>query len=108
MAYDHDLADRIREELAGEPDVSERAMFGGLAFLAAGNMAVAAGSKGTMMVRIHPDRADQLLQRPGAAPMIMRGRPLRGWLQIDPADDDAIAAWTAEGLTYARTLPAKR
>ena len=110
MAYDEGLADRIRELLAGEP-VTEKRMFGGLAFLLAGNMAVAASGQGGLLVRVDPALTDELLAEPGAQEMQMSGRgPMRGWLQVsgDALDDDeTLGAWVSRGVTYARSLPPK-
>jgi hypothetical protein len=110
VAYDEDLAERIRELLAVEPGLGERRMFGGLAFLLDGNMAVAAGSRGGLMVRIDPADADGLLARDGAQPMEMRGRPMRGWLLIDGdhvRTTRQLASWVGTGVAVARRLPAK-
>ncbi len=110
MPYDEDLADRIRSLLAGEPGITEKKMFGGLAFLAGGNMAVAASGKGGLMVRVDPQENDALLELPGAEPFVMRGRPMDGWLRV--AGDavttrDELEPWVKRGLKYARWLPAK-
>ena len=110
MAYDEDLADRIRELLAGEPGLTEQKMFGGLAFLVAGNMAVAASGQGGLMVRVDPDRGDALIASTPARPMEMRGRPMSGWLRVDAADvrlDRQLAEWVTMGVTYSRSLPPK-
>lgn len=110
MAYDEDLAERIRDLVAGEPGLTEMTMFGGLAFLIAGNMAVAASQEG-LLVRVDPVRSDALAERPGVAPMEMRGRPLRGWLLVEPASVDTAARlteWVGLGVAFARTLPPKR
>jgi TfoX/Sxy family transcriptional regulator of competence genes len=109
MAYDEELAGRIREELTGEPELTERKMFGGLGFMLAGNMAVAASGQGGMMVRVDPEDCDELLAE-GAEPMQMQGRAMRGWLRVAPEllpDQDAVARWAARGAAYAKTLPAK-
>jgi len=110
MAYDEDLADRIRELLAGEADLTEMKMFGGLAFLIGGNMAVAASGQGGLMVRVDPGTSDALLASPGARPMEMRGRQMDGWLRVD-ADavrtERQLTKWVRIGATYAGTLPAK-
>src|SRR3712207_1477627 len=82
MAYDEDLAHRIRELIAGEPGVTEQRMFGGLAFLVGGNMSVAASGQGGLMVRVDPEATDDLLSAPHARPFEMRGRPMRGWLRV--------------------------
>ena len=111
MAYDEQLAERIREALGTEPDVTERKMFGGLAFLIKGNMAVAASGQGGLLVRVDPAGSDRILARSKARPMEMRGRKMRGWLRVD-ADDvrtkRELARWIELGTTYARSLPAKR
>ena len=109
MAYDEDLADRLRLLLAGE-GLAEKRMFGGLAFLLHGNMAVAVSGSGGIMVRIDPDQLDALLHEPGAQTFEMQGRPMKGWLRVDAAaldDDAALRAWAERGLAYARTLPPK-
>jgi hypothetical protein len=111
MAYDEDLAERIRALVADEPGVAEQPMFGGLAFLVGGNMAVAASGQGGLMVRVEPGQTDALLAEPHAGPFEMRGREMRGWLRVD-ADGvrtaDGLSSWVARGLAYARSLPAKR
>ena len=111
MAYDDDLANRIRELLGGEADIEEQRMFGGLAFLAGGNMAVAASGQGGLMVRVEPEETDRLVEQPGVRPFEMRGRPLDGWVRVDAdavqAEAD-LAAWVQRGLAYARALPRKR
>lgn len=110
MAYDEDLADRIRELLGGEPDLTERKMFGGLAFLIHGNMAVAASGQGGVLVRVDPARSDSLMATTKARPMEMRGRPMQGWLRIGSDDvrtKRQLAKWVTLGATYARSLPGK-
>jgi TfoX-like protein len=102
VAYDEDLAARIRELL---PDAEEK-MFGGLAFLLGGNMAVAASGQGGMLVRVDPEDSDRLVETTPAELMEMRGRSMRGWLRVDPPDDE-IPAWVERGASYARSLPAK-
>jgi TfoX/Sxy family transcriptional regulator of competence genes len=110
MAYDEDLADRIRVQLSGVP-VTEKKMFGGLAFLVGGNMAVAASGQGGLLVRVDPDETDRLLGEPGTALMEMGGRgPMKGWLRVrDDAvgDDAALAAWVRRGVDFAGSLPTK-
>lgn len=111
MAYDEDLADRIRELVGGEADLTEQPMFGGLAFLVGGNMAVAASGQGGLLVRVDPAEADRLLATTPAQPMEMRGRPMRGWLRLDGGDVRTrrqLAPWVRRGTAYARALPAKR
>ena len=110
MAYDEALAARIREHAAGEP-VEEKKMFGGLAFLLGGHMAVAASGKGGLMVRVEPSETETLLEEPGAAPFEMGGRgEMSGWLRVGAdavTDEDDLARWVDRGLTYARSLPPK-
>ena len=110
MAYDEDLAGRIRELLAGER-VTEKRMFGGLAFLLGGHMSVAASGRGGLMVRIDPDQTEALLAEPGATEFDMGGRgPMKGWLLVASEalnDDAALATWVERGVGYARSLPAK-
>ena len=105
-----DLGARVRAVLASEPGISERRMFGGLAFLVDGNMAVADSGQDGLMVRIDPADATRLLERPGAQRMEMRGRPLRGWLLVDAGalgTARQLTGWVRIGLRYARSLPAK-
>ena len=111
VAYDEDLADRIRELLAGEPGLTEKKMFGGLAFLVGGNMAVAASGQGGVLVRVDPAQSDALVATTAARPMEMRGRQMQGWLRVDSDDvrgRSQLAKWVELGATYARSLPAKR
>jgi TfoX/Sxy family transcriptional regulator of competence genes len=110
MAYDEELTDRIRAEVAGEKNLTEMRMFGGLAFLVGGHMAVAASGQGGLMLRCDPDETEALLAEPGAEEFEMRGKTMRGWLRVDAAavsDDDALATWVARGTAYARSLPPK-
>ncbi len=110
MGYDQELADRIRELLAGAEGVAEHRMFGGLAFLINGNLAVAASGRGGLLVRVNPEASESLVDGERVTPMVMRGREMRGWLRIDPG---AVAAagqleqWVARGVSYARSLPGK-
>lgn len=109
MPHDEDLAHRIRELLAGVP-VTEMRMFGGLAFLVGGHMAVAAGGRGGLMVRIDPAERDELLGKPHAHPFEMRGRPLDGWLRVDAEGvrtKRSLEPWVRRGVAYARSLPPK-
>ena len=111
MAYDEDLADRIRELVGGEPGLTERKMFGGLAFLIGGNMAVAASGQGGVLVRVDPAESDALVATTNARLMEMRGRQLPGWLRVGPEDLGTrrqLARWVELGTTYARSLPAKQ
>jgi TfoX/Sxy family transcriptional regulator of competence genes len=110
VAYDVELADRIRELIAGESDVTEKKMFGGLAFLVGGNMAVAASGQGGVLVRVDPAQSDNLVATTNARLMEMRRRPMQGWLRVDSADvrtKRQLAKWVERGTTYARSLPAK-
>jgi TfoX/Sxy family transcriptional regulator of competence genes len=111
MAYDEELAARIRELVAGESNLTEQKMFGGLAFLIGGNMAVAASGQGGVLVRVDPAQSDTLVTTTNARVMEMRGRPMRGWLRVDPEDlrsKRQLAKWVELGTTYARSLPVKR
>ena len=110
MAYDEELAQRIRELVAAEPDVDEQKMFGGLAFLIGGNMAVAASGQGGLMVRVAPAQTDALLGKPHAGPFEMRGRAMAGWLRVDAdgvATKRQLEPWVGRGVAYARSLPPK-
>jgi TfoX/Sxy family transcriptional regulator of competence genes len=110
MAYDEELAARIREHVAGEP-FEEKKMFGGLAFLLGGHMAVAASGQGGLMVRVEPGETATLLEEPGAAPFEMGGRgAMDGWLRVSTEaveDDEVLSRWVERGLAYARSLPPK-
>jgi TfoX N-terminal domain len=111
VAYDEALAQRIRELLAEDEDLSEMKMFGGLAFLVGGNMAVAASGQGGIMVRVDPARSDSLVATTRARPLEMRGRPMQGWLRVETDDvrtKRQLAKWVQLGTTYARSLPKKR
>jgi TfoX/Sxy family transcriptional regulator of competence genes len=110
VAYDEDLAWRIRELLGEEPDITETKMFGGLAFLVGGNMAVAASREGGVLVRVDPAKSDKLLATTTAQPMVMRGREMMGWLRVGAeaiGTKRQLAKWVTMGTAYARTLPAK-
>jgi TfoX/Sxy family transcriptional regulator of competence genes len=111
VAYDEELADRIRELVGSEPGLTEQKMFGGLAFLIGGNMAVAASGQGGILVRVDPAQSDRLVATTNARLMEMRGRRMQGWLRVDPEDlrtKRQLAKWVERGTTYARSLPAKR
>ncbi|RZS41155.1 TfoX-like protein [Herbihabitans rhizosphaerae] len=111
MAYDEELADRIRELVASRSDVFEQRMFGGLAFLIAGNISVAASGRGGLMVRVDPTQTDDLVDGVRVTPMVMGGRERRGWLYVELdalASDAALADWIERGVSYAGSLPAKR
>ncbi len=111
MAYDEELPGGIRELVAREDGVTEQRMFGGLAFLVGGNMAVAASGQGGLLVRLDPAQSDELVRTTSARPMEMRGRSIAGWLRVESAEvanDDALATWVERGVAYARTLPPKK
>jgi TfoX/Sxy family transcriptional regulator of competence genes len=111
MAYDEELAARIRDLVAGEPGLTEKKMFGGLAFLIGGNMAVAASGQGGALVRVDPEQSDNLVATTNASFMEMRGRSMQGWLRVDSEDlrtKRQLAKWVELGTSYARSLPAKR
>lgn len=111
MAYDEELANRIRELIGSEPGLTEQKMFGGLAFLIGGNMAVAASGQGGILVRVDPDVSDDLVATTSAHVMEMRGRQMSGWLRVDAEDvaaDTELAAWVERAIGYARSLPPKR
>jgi hypothetical protein len=111
VAYDEDLANRIREALADEQGVVEKKMFGGLAFLIGGNMSVSASGQGGLLLRVDPAETEALLREPHAQPFVMRGRAMDGWLRIDPEGLKTrrqLEPWVARGVAYARSLPSKR
>jgi TfoX/Sxy family transcriptional regulator of competence genes len=111
MAYDEDLADRIRELIAAAPDVSEKKMFGGLAFLVGGHMAISASGQGGVLVRVDPARSATLVERGNAQVAVMGGRPMDGWLRVGPEHvrtKRQLAKWVDLGTAYARSLPPKR
>ena len=110
MAYDEDLANRIRELVVAEDDVTEKKMFGGLAFLIAGNMSVSASGQGGILLRCDPAETEALLRKPHAARFEMRGRAMDGWLRVAPEGvrtKRQLAPWVARGVAYARSLPPK-
>jgi TfoX/Sxy family transcriptional regulator of competence genes len=111
VAYDEDLADRIRQLIGAERQLSEKKMFGGLAFLIAGNMAIAASGQGGLLVRVDPEASEHLVAATKARPAVMRGREMPGWLRVDAGDVTTkrqLARWVDVGVAYARSLPAKR
>jgi TfoX/Sxy family transcriptional regulator of competence genes len=110
VAYDEDLANRVRELIAGEPGVTEKRMFGGLAFLVDGNMAVAASGEGGLIVRVDSEATDALVGTPHAGPFEMRGRPVQGWLRVEAEGVQTkrqLDPWVKRGVAYARSLPPK-
>ena len=111
MPYDEALADRIRKLTADETGVVEQKMFGGLAFLVGGNMAIAASGEGGILVRVDPDETEALVAETAATVMEMRGRSMRGWLRVDAEHVRTkrhLEAWAERGVGYARSLPPKR
>jgi hypothetical protein len=110
VAYDAELAERIRAVVQDEPDLTEKRMFGGLAFLIAGNMAVSASSQGGLLLRVDPAMTESLIREPQVRRFEMRGRAMDGWLRVDVealVDDDALRHWVSHGVRYARSLPPK-
>ncbi|WP_040781652.1 TfoX/Sxy family protein [Nocardia pneumoniae] len=110
MAYDEELAERIRELIGPGPKLTEQKMFGGLAFLIGGNMAVAASRQGGLLVRVDPDEGERLLGE-SVEPMVMGGREMAGWLYVAAAavaDEEVLREWVERGVAYARTLPPKK
>ncbi len=111
VAYDERLAERIRELIVDRTDLTEQKMFGGLAFLVGGNMAVSASGQGGVMVRVDPAQSDELVATTSARIVEMRGRQMPGWLRVDTEQLQTrrqLAKWVTLGTTYARSLPAKR
>lgn len=110
MAFDEELANRVRELISQEAGITEMRMFGGLAFLIGGNMAVGVSGQGGLMIRVDPDETEALLARPHARPFDMRGREMKGWLRVD-ADGvrtkRQLEPWVRRGVAYARSLPPK-
>jgi hypothetical protein len=110
VAYDRGLAARIRAAVEDEPDVSEKPMFGGLAFLINGNMAVSASGQGGLLLRVDPAQADELVTAAGAERFEMRGREMNGWLRVDGVGlecDADLERWVGIGIAFAKTLPPK-
>jgi TfoX/Sxy family transcriptional regulator of competence genes len=110
VAYDEDLANRIRELVADVPGVTEKKMFGGLAFLINGNMSVSASGQGGLLLRVDPEQTDKLTEQKHAEPFVMRGRAMQGWLRVAPEGlktKRELERWVRKGVDYARSLPAK-
>jgi TfoX/Sxy family transcriptional regulator of competence genes len=110
MAYDEELADRIRALLGNRAGLAEKKMFGGLGFMIGGNMAIAASGQGGILVRVDPGESDDLVATTPAEPMEMRGRQMTGWLRVgttDVEDDAALGEWVERGAAYASSLPPK-
>jgi TfoX/Sxy family transcriptional regulator of competence genes len=109
--YDEELADRIREVVGTERGLTEKEMFGGLAFLVGGNMAIAASGQGGVLVRVDPEQSDGLVDSTDAEMAVMRGRPMQGWLRVAPENvrtKRQLAKWVQLGVSYARSLPKKQ
>jgi len=110
MAYDEDLANRIREIVGAEPDLAEKKMFGGLAFLIGGHMSVSVSGRGGLLLRCDPAETESLRAKPHAGPFEMRGKEMDGWLRVEPegvARKRQLERWVARGVAYARSLPPK-
>ncbi len=110
MAYDHELADRVREVVQGERGLTEKGMFGGLAFLVNGHLAVSASSQGGLLLRVDPKETESLVSEPDVRRFEMRGREMAGWLRVDPAvleTDGDLRRWVSHGVAYARSLAPK-
>jgi TfoX/Sxy family transcriptional regulator of competence genes len=110
MAYDEELAERIRTLLGNRAGLTERKMFGGLGFMIGGNMAIAASGQGGILVRVDPEESGELVATTAAEPMEMRGRQMAGWLRVDTehvTDDGVLREWVERGAAYAGSLPPK-
>jgi hypothetical protein len=110
MAYDEDLAHRVRELVSDETGLTEKRMFGGLAFLIGGHMSVSVSGRGGLMIRVEPEETDSLLAKPHAGPMVMSGREVQGWLRVDVEGvrtKRQLERWVQRGVSYARSLPPK-
>ena len=111
MAYDEELADRVRELIGPRMDVTEKQMFGGLAFLIGGNMSVSVSGKGGLMLRCDPEETEALLRKPHAGPFEMRGRVMDGWLRVETdglRTRTQLERWVVRGVEYAGSLPPKK
>jgi TfoX/Sxy family transcriptional regulator of competence genes len=110
MAYDEDLANRVRELVAAEEGVVERRMFGGLSFLIGGHMSVSVSGRGGLLLRCDPKETDKWLAKPHVSPFEMRGRAMDGWLRVAPEGVPTrrqLQSWVTRGVAYARSLPPK-
>lgn len=110
MAFDVELADRIRHVVEAEPGLTEKLMFGGLAFMIHGHLAVSASSQGGLLLRIDPADTESLVTEPAVGRFEMRGREMDGWLRVDAAaleTDDELRCWVSHGVSYARSLPSR-
>ena len=111
MAYDEDLATRIRDLIGPDPDLTEKKMFGGLAFLICGHMAISASGQGGVLVHVDPGRSGDLMATTRATTAVMQGREMPGWLRVSPEDlasDDDLSGWVEIGIGHARSLPPKQ
>ena len=111
MAYDEDLATRIRDLIGPDPDLTEKKMFGGLAFLIRGHMAISASGQGGVLVHVDPGRSGDLVATTRATTAVMQGREMPGWLRVSPEDlgsDDDLSGWVEIGIGHARSLPPKQ
>ena len=111
MAYDQDLAARIRDLIGPDPELTEKKMFGGLAFLIHGHMAISASGQGGVLVHVDPGRSAGLVAATGATIAVMQGREMPGWLRVSPEDlasDDDLSRWVEIGIGHARSLPPKQ
>lgn len=106
MAYDHDLADEVRARIGAHPGLSEREMFGGIAFMIGGNMAVGV-SGDELMVRVGKEAHDEAVAKPGARIFDMSARPMRGWIAVAPDGFGDLQEWIDQGVSYAASLPGK-
>jgi TfoX N-terminal domain len=111
VAYDEILAERLRDLLIAEPRLTEKKMFGGLAFLIGGHMAIAASGQGGVLVRVDPAESDRLVRASHAEVAVMRDRPMDGWLRVAPdhlQTKRQLAKWVDLGAAFARSLPPKK
>jgi len=111
MAYDEVLATRIRDLIGPDPELAEKKMFGGLAFLIRGHMAISASGQGGVLVHVDPERSDDLVATTKATIAVMQGREMAGWLRVSPealASDDDLSEWVEIGIEHARSLPPKQ
>ncbi len=111
MAYDEVLAGRIRDLIGPDPELTEKKMFGGLAFLIRGHMAISASGQGGVLVHCHPERSDDLVATTAATVAVMQGREMPGWLRVSAdnvATDDELSPWVDTGIAHARSLPPKK
>jgi hypothetical protein len=111
MAYDEVLARRIRDLIGPDPELTEKKMFGGLAFLIRGHMAISASGQGGVLVHCHPGRSDDLVATTAATVAVMQGREMPGWLRVsagDCATDEGLSPWVEIGIAHARSLPPKK